>query len=143
MPEATITLTDGNQVDGVVCPDYRGQVLLLDRSTSSIIYIPSHAIKSFNACIYLFPIIFTNIDQSEPIQIVEEKKPQNVVQQDYTESKNKIIMKLKEAKLEFQENEGIISLFDGSIKIIAPYDQSSVISDNDTVLQRISTLFSN
>lgn len=144
IPEATITLMDGKQVDGVVCPDYRGQVLLLDRSTSSIIYIPSHAIKSLNACIYLFPIIFINIDQSEPIQIQEEKKPHNVNQQDYTEAKSKIIMRLKEAQLEFKENEGIISMFDGSLKIIAPYDQSSVICDNDIVLQRINTiLFSN
>lgn len=51
IPEATITLRNGNNVDGIICSDYRNHFLLLDKSTSSIIFVPNHSVECIDGCI--------------------------------------------------------------------------------------------
>lgn len=59
------------------------------------------------------------------------------------ELKNRITNKLKESHLEFEEIEEAINLFNGSVKILYPYDESCIICDNEIILGRIKKIIFN
>lgn len=50
--ECTITLDDNNiQINGIIRKDYRGNIILMNDSDNSIIFIPKHVNKTIDVCI--------------------------------------------------------------------------------------------